>query len=142
MSDPRLQDVVLHREPACLPPEASAREACALMRDRGVGSVLVTEEGGRLLGIFTGRDAVCRILAAGLDPRHVTLSMVMTPAPTTLGPEAGALDALRAMQDGGFRHLPVVTRDGACVGVVARDDFRAAQHARLVTETTLFECLR
>ena len=142
MADQSLHDVVLHRDPASLPPDAKVQEACALMRDRRIGSVLVTDGDGRLRGIFTGRDAVCRVLAAGLDPAQLTLAQVMTPGPTTLPAGAGALDALRVMQDGGFRHVPVVASNGACVGVVSRGDFRAVQHARLVTETSLFEILR
>lgn len=51
------------------------------MRDRRVGAVLVTGDDRRLLGIFTGRDAVCRVLAEGKDPAKTTLAEVMTRAP-------------------------------------------------------------
>jgi CBS domain-containing protein len=142
MRDPHLHDVVLHRDPASLPPDATVRDACATMRERGIGSILVAGADGRLLGIFTGRDAVCRVLAEGRDPSRLTLAEAMTPNPATLTPDAGAIDALRLMQDGGFRHVPVVADTGRCVGVVSRGDFRALHHARLVEETRIFEVLR
>jgi CBS domain-containing protein len=59
----------------------------------------------------------------------------------TLPPGAGALEALRLMQDGGFRHLPIV-QEGRVVGVVSRGDFRAMDHARLNEEDGFWEVLR
>ena len=58
-------DIVRNRDPATLPPSATVRDACRCMRDRRIGAVLVTEGDHRLLGIFTGRDAVHRVLAEG-----------------------------------------------------------------------------
>jgi CBS domain-containing protein len=133
-------ELVHHRAPVTLPPEASVQEACALMRDRRVGCVVVVDAAGRLLGIFTGRDAVCRIGAACCDPRATTLGEAMTPAPAHLPAGAPAMDALRLMQDGGFRHVPLVDQ-GCVVGVVSRGDFRAMEHARLNEETSLWERL-
>jgi CBS domain-containing protein len=60
-----------------------------------------------LSGIFTGRDAV-RMLAEGKDAAVTTLGQAMTPDPITINPDSRAIDALRTMSDGGFRHLPVV----------------------------------
>ena len=62
----------------------------------------------------------------------------MTPSPVSLPARAVALDALRLMQDGGFRHVPLVEH-GRLVGVVSRGDFRAIEHARLNEETSLWE---
>jgi CBS domain-containing protein len=101
----------------------------------------VTDSHNRLLGIFTGRDAIGRIGAECMDPATTALSEAMTASPDTLGPDASAMDALRLMRDGGFRHVPLV-RDGVLVGVVSRGDFRAMEHARLNDETGLWECMR
>jgi CBS domain-containing protein len=60
-----------------------------------------------LVGIFTGRDAV-RLLAQGKDADAVPLRRVMTRSPATLPPRHTAIDAMRVMRDGGFRHIPVV----------------------------------
>src|ERR1044072_544812 len=77
------------------------------MKERRAGSVLVVDEHQRLSGIFTGRDAV-RALAEGKDAAATILALVMTPNPTTITPDSLAIEALRKMNDGGFRHLPVV----------------------------------
>ncbi|MEE8152202.1 MAG: CBS domain-containing protein [candidate division NC10 bacterium] len=68
------------------------------------------------------------------------MSEVMTKDPDTISPEATALEALRLMEDGGYRHLPVVA-DGRLVSIVSRRDFFGAEKARLETETGLWERL-
>ena len=141
MRDTSIAELVHYRDPVTLPPEATVQEACRMMRSARVGCVLVTDSHKRLLGIFTGRDAVGRIGAECVDPSSTTLSEVMTRDPATLGPDAGAMDAVRLMRDGGFRHVPLL-REGVVVGVVSRGDFRAVEHARLNEETGLWECVR
>jgi CBS domain-containing protein len=121
-----------------LPPGASVKEAAECMRDRRVGAVLVTEGDCRLVGIFTGRDAVCRVLAEGRDPAETTLAEVMTPSPDTIPPGRHAIEALRLMQDARFRHLPIVDGERV-VGIVSRGDFRGAEMDRLDEETGLWE---
>ena len=118
-------------------PEASVQDACKRMHARKVGAVLVTDAKGALLGIFTGRDAV-RVLARAQDPAATTLARVMTRDPATLPPGCTAIEALRLMHDGGFRHVPVV-REGVVVGVVSRGDFRGLEQDRLDEETGLWE---
>lgn len=141
MRDRPLADLVHRRDPVTLPPEATVQQACEVMRDRRIGCVLVTDPEGRLLGIFAGRDAVCRIGAACRPPATTRLAEVMTRNPVALPPGAHAMEALRLMQDGGFRHVPLV-QDGVAVGVVSRGDFRAMEHARLNDETGLWETIR
>jgi CBS domain-containing protein len=134
----RMSELVRHQDPLVLPPETSVKHACERMRDRGVGAVLVTDEGGRLVGIFTGRDAVCRMLAEGMDPAATILAKVMTRSPETMPPDKTTIDALRLMRDGGFRHLPVVDK-GTLLGIVSRGDFRGREQDRLEEETVLWE---
>lgn len=141
MRDRPIADLVRRRDPVTLPPEATVQEACKAMRAHRVGCVLVAGADRRLLGIFTGRDAVCRIGAECRPPAETRLADAMTPDPQVLPPTGGALEALRLMQDGGFRHVPLV-EDGVAVGVVSRGDFRAAEHARLNEETGLWETMR
>lgn len=133
-----LGDLVHDQKPVVLSPRTSVQAACRQMRDRRVGCVLVTDS-SRLVGIFTGRDAV-KLLADGQGSPSLRLASVMTRKPTALPPGSSAMDALRCMQDGGFRHVPIV-RDGEVVGVVSRGDFRAVEHARLDEETGLWERL-
>jgi CBS domain-containing protein len=67
------------------------------MRDRRVGAVLVTDGDRRLVGIFTGRDAVHRVLAEGRNAVRTTLADVMTLNPDTMPPGKVAIKALRLM---------------------------------------------
>jgi CBS domain-containing protein len=62
----------------------------------------------------------------------------MTPEPDTIRSDTIAIEALRLMQDGGYRHLPVVD-DGQVLGVVSRRDFYGAEKARLDDETAMWE---
>ena len=68
---------------------------------------MVVDTHGKLSGIFTGRDAICRVLSENRSPEHTILSKVMTPAPCCLSPDKSAIEALRLMRMGGFRHVPV-----------------------------------
>jgi CBS domain-containing protein len=140
MQDRAMAEIVRDQRPLVIGPDATVAEACAAMDRRRVGAVLVAEAGDRLVGIFTGRDAV-RCLAEGGDARHTPLHRVMTRDPVTLTPEQHAMDALRLFEDCGFRHLPIC-RDGRVRGIVSRYDFRAMEHARLDEETRFFEVLR
>jgi CBS domain-containing protein len=123
------------------PPGASVREACRLMAAHKCGSVLVTER-GRVLGILTEGDLVRRVLAPGRDPNRTLLGEVMTPDPETIRPHETVAEAIRRMDEYGYRHMPVV--DGsAVVGVVALRDCSiedlAAMHAELETRRVVAE---
>lgn len=136
-----LSDIVCRQDPLVMSGAETVKAACMAMRDRRVGSVLVTDEKGKLAGIFTGRDAVCRVLAAGKSAARTTLQAAMTPAPVTMTAKQTAIDALRLMWDGGFRHLPVVDK-GKIVGVVSRGDFQGEEQMRLDDERELWEHMR
>ncbi|HUT49157.1 MAG TPA: CBS domain-containing protein [Alphaproteobacteria bacterium] len=138
MTQRHISDMVRDQQPVTLPLEASVHEACQRMHVRRVGAVLVTEGGDHLVGIFTGRDAVCRVLAEGRSAEQTQLADVMTRAPDTMTPNKTAVEALRLMQDGGYRHVPIV-HQGRVVGIVSRGDFRGLEQARLDEETGLWE---
>lgn len=99
-------------------PEATVASAARMMKEGAVGAVLVVQE-GRLVGIFTERDAVYRVMAAGRDPWATTLGEVMTREPKTVAPEESFGYALLVMHENGVRHAPVVEADGRPVGVVS-----------------------
>ena len=141
MHERSMGEIVRDQRPLAMGPETTVAAACAAMHKRRIGAVLVVEDTDRLVGIFTGRDAV-RCLAEGLDAKHTKLRQVMTANPITLTPEQHAMDALRLLGDGGFRHLPICRPDGRVCGIVSRYDFRAKEHARVDEETGFFEVLR
>ena len=138
MEQRHLIDIVHDQHPLVLPPGATVQEACRRMQKQKAGAVLIIEDKDRLVGIFTGRDAVGRVLAAGRDPIKTKLAEVMTPKPDCLPPGKTAIEALRQMADGNYRHLPVVEK-GKLIGVISRGDFRAVEEARLDEETGLWQ---
>lgn len=126
--------VTLEHRPIVVSDTASVTEACNQMRDSGAGAALVvTREGGRLVGIFTGRDAVCRVLAQRLDPSATCVSEVMTPDPVAMSPDQTVTEALSLMSAGGFRHVPLV-KMGRILGIVSRGDFRGAEQGQYEEE--------
>lgn len=137
----QLSDIIFDQTPLTLPATAKVQFACQLMRDRRAGSVIVCDDAGRLVGIFTGRDAVSRVLAHGRSASETSLADVMTPNPATMSPDQTAIDAMRLMWDGGFRHVPLVSA-GKVVGVVSRGDFKGYELQRHDDERELWEHIR
>src|SRR5207247_2933604 len=84
-------------------------DAIKLMRERKVGCVLVCEQ-RRIVGIFTERDLLRRVLSQG-KPLDVPMLDCMTPEPVTVHPKDSIGCAIKRMQKGGYRHLPVVIED-------------------------------
>jgi len=99
---------------------ATVKDAALQMKRQNVGSLLVVD-GTRLIGIFTERDALFRVVAGGRDPATTTIAEVMTPQPQTIHPDEPFLHALRIMHEGKFRHLPVVEFDRPLGLVSVRD---------------------
>ena len=94
--------------------------AAQLMKLRNIGALLVVD-GTRLTGIFTERDALFRVLALQRDPAQTRIADVMTPQPQTIHPDEPFVRALQMMQEGGFRHLPVVEFERPLGMVSVRD---------------------
>ena len=139
MTNRSLAFIVKDQNPLILAAGETVQHACQRMVERRVGAILVTDENRRLVGIFTGRDAV-RALAECKNAAETTLAAAMTSNPDTIAPERTAIDALRAMSDGGYRHLPVVMH-GKILGIVSRGDFKGLELDRLEDETHLWECI-
>jgi CBS domain-containing protein len=99
------------------PPTTVVAKAAKMMAARNVGAVLVVE-GQQLVGIFTERDALVRVLAHGLDADETPIGEVMTREPQTVDPDKPFGYALMLMHESGFRHLPVVVQ-GKPVGIIS-----------------------
>jgi CBS domain-containing protein len=120
MSLRSLRSIVANQPPAIAEKSVTVLEAATLMQQQGKGALLVVE-GSRLSGIFTERDALFRVIAAGRDPATTKLADVMTPHPQTMHPDEPFVKALRIMHKRGFRHLPVVEH-GRPLGIVSARD--------------------
>ena len=137
----RLSDIIHNPKPLIMRPATTVRRACEEMRVRCASAVLVADPDNYLLGIFTGRDALWRVLAEGKRAEEVTLREVMTKNPVTMTPSTTTIEALRLMWDGGFRHLPV-TEMACVVGLVLRRDFKGEDLVRLDDEREVWEHMR
>ncbi len=113
----RIRSVMEARKLLLAPPETTVAQAAKLMAKKNVGAVLIVE-GERLVGIFTERDAVYRVIARKLDPSATRLDEVMTRNPKSVEPQESFGYALLMMYENGFRHAPVV-EDGRPVGIVS-----------------------
>jgi CBS domain-containing protein len=105
--------------PRTLDAGADASEAIRLMHESEIDCVLVTDR-GRLVGIFTDRDAVLKV--AGTRADHRSLRDVMTRDPVVLRQSDPIAVAINKMAVGGFRHIPIVDGGGLPTGVVSAKD--------------------
>ena len=120
MTGRTVRQVIEGQEPVTAAIDMTVSEAARLMRERNIGALMVVES-ERLVGVFTERDALFRVLAETRDVSTTRLSDVMTRNPTTIDPASGFTHALQMMHDGGYRHLPVVEQ-GRVVGIVSVRD--------------------
>lgn len=117
MFDQPIKNLMEQKKFLTAPPETTVSQAAKLMAKKNVGAVLVVKD-ERLVGIFSERDAVFRVIAQGRDTHTTPLSEVMTTEPKTLGPGKSFGHALLLMQENGFRHIPVV-ENGHPIGIVS-----------------------
>ena len=135
----RIRQIMLSAEVATLPPSASVYAAAVVMkRQRQCVVLVMTEE--RLEGILTEQDVVRRVVAERRDPSTVTLADVMTTNPDTIAAGDLALTGLQMMEDGCYRHLPVI-ENGHVIGLISRVDFLGEEKTELETERHCWERL-
>jgi CBS domain-containing protein len=112
-----IRSLMDRRKSLCAPPETTVKRAAALMAGRKVGAIMVVAE-ERLVGIFTERDALFRVIAKGLEPAATRLADVMTRSPLVIDPDKTYGYALLVMQENGFRHMPVI-ENGKPIGIIS-----------------------
>lgn len=103
MTERTVRQIIENQALATASADTSVADAARLMKQRNVGALMVVEA-DTLLGIFTERDALFRVLAAGVDPAITPLGEVMTRRPQTIDARSGFTVALQMMHDGRFRH--------------------------------------
>ena len=99
--------------------DMTVRQAVALMVEKNVGSVVVSDAKEEVLGIFTERDNLTRVTHAGLDPETTRVSDVMTSPVDTVPPDTTVEEALAQMTASRYRHLPIVNGNGRILGIVS-----------------------
>lgn len=135
--DRTIRDIIKHQQPITAPASTSVRQAAAVMKQRHIGAMMVVDSGsGLLVGIFTERDALNRVVAEGRDTSTTTIAEVMTANPKTLSPDATFSSALELMHEGRFRHVPVAEH-GVPVGMISVRDAMGSE-----LESFVYEMLR
>jgi len=114
------RDVIAARKPITVHGGTTVLAAARLMKKHHVGALMVVE-GEHLIGIFTERDIVFRVLAEGRAVSTTRVSEVMTASPRTIDADQAVGHALMLMYDGGFRHVPVVD-NGRPLGMISARD--------------------
>ncbi|KAL1707646.1 hypothetical protein EV121DRAFT_255586 [Schizophyllum commune] len=114
--------------PATVGPKTTVRDAARLMKEHRTTAVCVMEglhaspgmhpNSAKIAGIFTSKDVVLRVIAAGLDAGRCSVVRVMTPHPDTAPPNLSIHDALKKMHTGHYLNLPVVEADGTLVAII------------------------
>lgn len=110
---------------ATIAPDATALDAANLMNQRRIGALCVVKDED-LVGVFSERDILTRIVSARLDPATTKVADVMTSPVITCGPRGEAGDCAAVMSHRRIRHLPVVD-GGKLVGMVSTGDLMALQ---------------
>ena len=120
-----LKDILSQKEKKVIEVESNCTVSVAAkkMRDNKVGAVMVLENGS-LAGIFTERDLMSRVVAEGLGPETVQVSVAMTTSIATVRPETSVRDAANIMSQNRIRHLSVL-EEGKLHGVISVGDILA-----------------
>ena len=126
-----LRDVIKQQRVYCVDTASTVLEAARYMMEHNIGAVPVMRE-GKLAGIFSERDVMNRVVAAGRTPGTTSVSEVMTPKPRAVEADESIDECLFIMREFGFRHLPVV-EGGEVKGLVSLRDvltYHAAEMER------------
>jgi len=102
-------------------PTETVRKAARTMSEKNVGCIAVIDDDGMLVGIFSERDVLTRIVAEGRNPDDTLVANVMTKEIIAADPSESVNDALQKMRDRNFRHLPVV-EEGHLIGMISIRD--------------------
>lgn len=116
-----VQTLAKGKTPVCVPATMLLSKAIEGMAERNQGAVLVTDDGGQLVGIFTERDVIRRVIGR-LDPDKTPVAEVMTREPEAVMFFNNIGFALNKMTVGGFRHVPIVDTDKKPVGILSMKD--------------------
>jgi CBS domain-containing protein len=99
-------------------PEATIMEAVRVMAQQSIGAIAVTD-GKRLVGVFSERDLMLRVVVEKRDPERTRVRDVMTSPVETIRRDSTADEALKVMLERHIRHLPIIDRDGSLCGMIS-----------------------
>ena len=135
MTERTIRQIIEGQTPVTAAASMSVTEAAQVMKEKNVGALMVVDD-EKLVGVFTERDALFRVLAQGRSGESTKLAEVMTREPKTVAADKPFLHALQMMHEGGFRHLPVVENE-RLLGIVSVRDALGPE-----LESFVYELLR
>jgi CBS domain-containing protein len=118
---------VMTRDPLTIPSNDTVEHAASLMRDHGIGTLVVTDH-EQVQGILTDRDIAVRAVAEHRDPSNTPVSEIATRDVTTVSPQDSVDDVVNTMRANAIRRVPVV-ENGKPVGIVALGDIAIERDA-------------
>ena len=113
---------IMHTHLVVVGPGETVAVATRRLAEHELGALLVMD-GDKLVGVFSERDLVKRVIAAGKDPNTTFVGEVSTKDPVTAPVTCEVQDCYRILKEKNFRHLPIVSEDGKPVGIVSARDF-------------------
>lgn len=102
-------------------PKATVYDALAVMAEKGIGSLLVTD-GNKLVGLLSERDYARKVILKGRSSKETRVDEIMISPPITVSPECSIDEAMRIMTESRVRHLPVIDNRGEPLGIVSIGD--------------------
>lgn len=135
--DNTVRGVLSGRAPIFLTQEQTIRDAATILSNHNIGAAPVLAN-DRLVGMFTERDILRRLVAAGRNPETTQVADLMTRAPCTVNTETPLVKAFAVMIEGKFRHLPVVDAQDRVIAILSMRDIpleHRIMHERWTTWT-------
>jgi len=110
------------KDPLCVSEKTTLLETINMLQKNSLGCVVVTEQSGELIGIFSERDVLIKVAAKINNLEQQIIKDFMTLNPITISPEDPIAYALNLMSEGGFRHLPVIDEQNLPIGLISVKD--------------------
>ena len=130
MNHRTIQDIIQNQTLVTTQPSTVVSEAIGRMNQAGVGAIVIVDDSDALIGIFTERDVLTRVLGQDLDPKTTPLAEVMSKRPIALDVSRPLMYAFVLMQENGFRHIPIVKGEKA-IGIISLRDMMSVDLAEL-----------
>jgi CBS domain-containing protein len=135
---------VMTEHPICGAPDTPLQELAGLMAEHDCGEIpIVDGQTSRPVGVVTDRDIVVRVLAKGRNALEMVARDCMSTPVVTVSPDASVEDCCQTMEAHQIRRVPVVDKDGSCIGIVSQADValkasgaKAAEVVKEVSKTT------
>jgi CBS domain-containing protein len=119
--DARAQDLMTP-DPACCTPATTLDQVAKMMIQNDCGEIPVVDTADQIVGVVTDRDIVCRVVAEGKNPVAYTAETCMSQPVVTVNEDASADDVIAIMEKHQIRRVPVVNKQGLCMGMISQAD--------------------